>query len=981
MRGASPVEPSPVTLTGRKKTPFVGFHIPVCSFDQIRAIRIGTFVRRFPHAVSRKTVWRVKNEEFAMISPTRHSCVGLLVAVAVLAGPAVRTAEAQPPYDVLHGFEQAQPQNPFSVPVEGPGGVLYGTTFNGGISDLGTVYSINPDGTSFTKLHDFDNTNGAHPPASLVLDSGVLYGTTQSGGTSSLGTVFSINPDGTNFTKLHDFDNATGATPNQVVLYGGVLYGTTQSGGVLGQGTVFSIHPDGTNFTKLHDFGYTSGASPIAGLVASGGVLYGTTNQGGAFSCGTIYSINPDGTNFTILRHFAGGSDGSNPFSGSLVLSGGVLYGTTVSGAGNGNVFRINVDGTGYTDLHDFDNASAAPYAGLVLSGGVLYGTTSFGGAFGAGTIYSINPDGTNFTKRHDFDITNGSLPLGSLVLSGGVLYGTTVNGGILGQGVLYSINPDGTSFTKLHDFGGTSGADSYAGLVLSDGVLYGSTAYGGVTTTSGGTSGMGTVFRINTDGTGLTKLHDFDYLSGAFPYAGLVLDSGVLYGTTYWGGASGYGTVYSIHPDGTSFTKLHDFDNTNGASPYAGLVLSGGVLYGTTYQGGASNYGTVFSINPDGTSFTKLHDFDNTNAASPYAGLVLSGGVLYGTTYQGGASNYGTVFSINPDGSSFTKLHDFDNTNGASPYAGLVVSGSVLYGTTYQGGPQGGGVVFSISILPSASIGVGGPTTFCSGGSVLLTAIPTGGSGVYVSYQWYQNASAIAGATTPTYAATATGSYTVTVTDSKGAMSPTSSAVSVTAHSRPTATVSGGATIPPGSATISAALTGAAPWSVTWSDSVTQSGIATSPATRSVSPASTTTYTLTSVSDANGCSGTASGSALVTVNLFAAAIQPPISADGSSVFKASRGSIPVKFTLTLNGQSTCQLPAATITVVRTAGGTLGPINQSVYIMPSDTGSTFRIAGCQYVYNLDSKDLGVGTYIVQINVYGAVVGNATFGLQ
>ncbi len=83
-----------------------------------------------------------------------------------------------------------------------------------------------------------------------------------------------------------------------------------------------------------------------------------------------------------------------------------------------------------------------------------------------------------------------------------------------------------------------------------------------------------------------------------------------------------------------------------------------------------------------------------------------------------------------------------------------------------------------------------------------------------------------------------------------------------------PTATVSGGGAIcPGGTATIQATLTGAMPWNITWSDGVTQTGVTTSPATRTVSPAMTTTYTVTAISDMNFANGTSSGSATVLVN------------------------------------------------------------------------------------------------------------------
>jgi hypothetical protein len=113
----------------------------------------------------------------------------------------------------------------------------------------------------------------------------------------------------------------------------------------------------------------------------------------------------------------------------------------------------------------------------------------------------------------------------------------------------------------------------------------------------------------------------------------------------------------------------------------------------------------------------------------------------------------------------------------------------------------------------------------------------------------------------------------------------------------------------------------------------------------------------------------------------YSAQIQQPINADGSSVFSVRRGVVPVKFTLTLNGVATCQLPAATIAVTRTAGGTTGPIDESVYTGSADTGSNFRISNCQYVYNLSASALGVGTYRVDIITNAQIVGSATFQLR
>jgi len=113
----------------------------------------------------------------------------------------------------------------------------------------------------------------------------------------------------------------------------------------------------------------------------------------------------------------------------------------------------------------------------------------------------------------------------------------------------------------------------------------------------------------------------------------------------------------------------------------------------------------------------------------------------------------------------------------------------------------------------------------------------------------------------------------------------------------------------------------------------------------------------------------------------YSAQVQQPINADGSSVFNVRRGVVPVKFTLTLGGVATCDLPPATIAVTRTAGGATGQIDESVYTGSADTGSNFRIDSCQYIYNLSASALGAGTYRVDILINNQVVGSAAFQLK
>ncbi len=121
-------------------------------------------------------------------------------------------------------------------------------------------------------------------------------------------------------------------------------------------------------------------------------------------------------------------------------------------------------------------------------------------------------------------------------------------------------------SFTVLYSFtGGTGAALPVAGLVQDkEGNLYGTTLYGG-------TSGAGTVFKLDTTGTE-TVLHSFTGPDGVNPGAGLVRDKeGNLYGITTGGGTSGVGTVFKLDTTNTE-TVLHSFTGPDGANPEADL-------------------------------------------------------------------------------------------------------------------------------------------------------------------------------------------------------------------------------------------------------------------------------------------------------------------------------------------------------------------------------------------------------------------------
>ena len=316
-------------------------------------------------------------------------------------------------------------------------------------------------------------------------------------------------------------------------------------------------------------------------------------------------------------------------------------------------------------------------------------------------------------TILHSFTggVSDGASPNGSLTLSGSKFYGMTNTGGSGNQGALFSMNTDGTGFGLLHSFtGGVSdGSKPYGSLVLSGSKLYGMTLNGGRV----GSGPSGTLFSMNIDGSGFGLLHSFTggASDGYFPVGSLTLSDSKLYGMTQRGGSDGNGSLFSMNTDGSGYSLLHSFagGTSDGASPHGSLTLTGSILYGMTAGGGSSNNpGVLFRMNADGSGYTLLHNFTGgaTDGSNPSGSLTLSGSMLYGMTANGGISEGGTLFSIGTDGSSFGLLESFAGApaDGARPFFGdltLSGDGATLYGMTAFGGTANQGVVFSRSLVP----------------------------------------------------------------------------------------------------------------------------------------------------------------------------------------------------------------------------------------------------------------------------------------
>lgn len=362
------------------------------------------------------------------------------------------------------------------------GGLLYGTTVNGGAQGVGTVFDLAPDASAFNTIRSFANApDAANPQGGLVDAGGSIYGCTPVGGNNGVGAIFLGQTNG-NFSILRSMavvsaDNATnagGASPNApLVLAGGMFYGTTAAGGAAAAGTVFALSTNGSVFSVLHDFSApdtvagtnTDGALPAAGLILGGDTLYGTAADGGAGGTGVIFSVNTNGSGFTTLHSFASlnpvagtNLEGAFPAS-ALVLSNGTLFGTAMAGGtgGQGTIFSVGTNGQGFAVLHHFSATDplagtnldgASPGAALVLSGRYLYGVAAAGGFGGSGTVFEADTNGLSFQALHAFTAldavsgTNGdgAFPVAGLLPVGNALYGTTFSGGLGGAGTVFQV-------------------------------------------------------------------------------------------------------------------------------------------------------------------------------------------------------------------------------------------------------------------------------------------------------------------------------------------------------------------------------------------------------------------------------------------------------------------------------------------------------------------------------------------------------------
>lgn len=692
--------------------------------------------------------------------------------------------------------------------LEASDGHLYGVSFRGGTSNVGTIYRYDLTMGSLTILADLADASitgsfvgqltkvsgklygatdagelfeydlssqtltekvpdlsGNQLSGSLMVGSDdLLYGVAQYGGTNNFGLIYSYDPVTNNTAEVLDFGADTDGlyARGYSILAGNFIYGGTLLGGSNGYGILYQYDYVNDVFTKLVDFDGTNGNQFDNIMLATNGKLYGNTVQGGTNEAGSLFEYDLSTSTFTVLRQYFS-HEGSSYYNSLIEGSDGILYGVKYGGTSTseGGIYSYNISDGAFTNLVYLNDAinGHTPRSSFVEMDGKLYGTTALGGALDQGVLFEFDPATDTYTKLADF--MDGDQSMGDLVNVSGTIYGTTRLGGINDLGTIFKY--DGENLETIFSFGSENGGEPIGGLVpTSSGYLFGVTRFGG-------TANKGILYQLDPSNDSFQKFVDFDEPSGSTPMGELSEDyNGILYGTTRYGGQHGKGTLYSFDPDSHQKTKLFDFDNDTGYQPVMGIELAfNGKFYGVTQKSGTTteNVGTLFEFNPYTHEFQKIIDFSEEICRNIGAPLTLSSnGNLIGTARSGGADEVGAIFEFNPYSHEFNVTHHFDILGGAN--------------TNRNGFAE----VFE-SNVPSITIQPVTSTQICQGEALELFVAA---SGPDLAYQWKKGSENIAGANSSYFrienvSESQDGNYSCVVTNSHGSVTSETASVSIT--------------------------------------------------------------------------------------------------------------------------------------------------------------------------------------------------------
>ncbi len=303
-------------------------------------------------------------------------------------------------YTNLHAFGGSDGRHPFGSLLFHEGW-LYGMTSLGGTNNDGVIFRMATNGSGYAVLHHFDSeneNNGAVPWGSLIETNGILYGMTYNGGLTNRGVIFSIHADGTDYTNMHRFAGGAGDGKHpkgDLIVEDGILYGLANEGGYNDAGVVFRMAVDGLGYSNLYEFTSQpgNGCYPSGKLVKDGTSLFGTVGPASG-NAGSVFYLSTAGGAATFIRPFTGAADDGSVPQGGLIRHDTKLYGVTRYGGAHSRGVLCSL-GANYTNQYMWAEGGE-PIGELLSVGSVFYGTTLRGGGGNSGTLFAFEPDATD---------------------------------------------------------------------------------------------------------------------------------------------------------------------------------------------------------------------------------------------------------------------------------------------------------------------------------------------------------------------------------------------------------------------------------------------------------------------------------------------------------------------------------------------------------------------------------------------------------
>lgn len=268
-------------------------------------------------------------------------------------GALFRVSPATGSYQLMRPFgggsKKSEGCMPTGAMAQGAGGWIYGTTEDGGRSNAGTVYKWNPASGAFKTIRQFAGSgydDGDSPVSVALSPSGRLFGVTDRGGRFDVGTVYSLNADGSDYRVLYSFTTEGGPVGSRpygklLLANDGNFYGSTGSGGNC-CGSIFRVTPDG-EVSAVHTFEFFGDIGrSVTGDLTLGpeGLMYGATSDGGVGEGGTVFTMSTSGE-ASVWQSFDSAGTPNHPRTG-LTRAGAYMYGTASYGYSEGTlVYRV----------------------------------------------------------------------------------------------------------------------------------------------------------------------------------------------------------------------------------------------------------------------------------------------------------------------------------------------------------------------------------------------------------------------------------------------------------------------------------------------------------------------------------------------------------------------------------------------------------------------------------------------------------------